>query len=760
MMRLFFSKLLSLICLAVFFFSAPTLAQANRAYLVGGGGDQTHSLPSKQPSAGLVNVSAFVRDDGVSVVKLDFDSDLSGSTFADVFLMRNPTRLVVDLNGATTKLSSMPSGLRAGLVSGYSFLNLASKTRMVVNLSAFKAFKQEVSGKSLLLLLAPVEAPTTSNVSADAVARDVENDKSNLISSVRFSRSGNDGLIIVELPEKAGNVDVSQNAKTLEVVLSGVRLLPSLQKKMDVTDFSTAVQFVSVVQSARDTVKISVQSSGAWAYTSWQKDRSLVLQVSPQKSQSNEGELLTKVPKYVGDKLSVNFQQVEVRALLQVIADFTGLNVVVGDSVSGMITLRLNDVPWDQVLDIVLQNKGLAMKRVGNVLMVGSKDELVAKEKLAFETQTQAVELEQLVLETFVINYQKASDVSKLISDERQRILSKRGSVVVDTNTNQMFVSDIPSKIEEVKRIVSKVDIPIRQVVIEARVVEASDNFNRSLGVKLGYNDRRSTVYKEVPLPGGGTVKVPAYQAGSNLGGGNLVSVAGNFNALQLVTPQNREGADDSSDYRLASGVVGDGTNFVNLPAIGASGFSPTSLALSLYRSGMTEFINLELSALESQALGRVVSSPRVVTTDQKPATIEAGTELPYSVVTTSTTGSSVSTSFKKITLKLQVTPQITPEGDVILTVELNKDTVGELTNAGYAINTKQLKTTVLVENGGTVVIGGIYSQEQQDVVAKVPVLGDVPVVGMLFRNKTKKDTKSETLIFITPRVLDGKSFL
>jgi len=463
---------------------------------------------------------------------------------------------------------------------------------------------------------------------------------------------------------------------------------------------------------------------------------------------------LTQGPGFAGDKLSLNFQNIEVRALLQVIADFTNFNVVTSDTVTGNVTLRLKDVPWDQALDIIMQAKGLGLKKSGNVLWIAPKDELATKEKLDLEAKAAIAQLEPVRTQSFQLNYVKAEDVAKGISGQSigtssgsgsgsssssssggsntgMRILSPRGSVISESRTNQLFVSDIPSKLEEIQAMIAKIDVPVRQVLIEARIVEANDTFGRSLGVKLGANDLRGT-------QGG----IPGY----NVGGSNYVTIGGNYNGVGSQTNQGATAAYSN-------------TQFVNLAANTSSdafsGASAATVALSLFSATANRFLNLELSALESDGKGKIVSSPRIITADQVKAVIEQGEELPYQVATSS---GATSIAFRKANLKLEVTPQITPEGSVILNVDVNKDSRGTLTSQGYAINTKHAQTQVLVENGGTVVIGGIYTQDEAETVNKVPVLGDVPYLGALFRNKTRTSSKTELLIFLTPKVVSERS--
>jgi type IV pilus assembly protein PilQ len=433
---------------------------------------------------------------------------------------------------------------------------------------------------------------------------------------------------------------------------------------------------------------------------------------------------LTPGTGYNGQKLSLNFQNIEVRSLLQVIADFTNFNIVTSDSVSGAVTLRLQDVPWDQALDIILQAKGLGMRKSGNVIWVAPKDEIASKEKLDLESLVAVQGLEPLKTQSFQMNYAKATDVAAQLSGgaaagsagangtgNSARILSTRGSVIAEPRTNQLFVTDIPAKLEQVQQMVAKLDISVRQVLIEARIVEATDTFGKSLGVKLG-----------------------GASTGANVG----INVYGSPSTSGATTPN------------LTT------SNFINLPSTGVSGINtPAALALSIFGASANEVLNLEISALEADGQGKTISSPRVVTADQVKALIEQGTELPYQVASSS---GATSIAFRKANLKLEVTPQITPEGNIILTLDVTNDTVGQLTPAGYAINTKHIQTQVLVENGGTVVIGGIFTQDTSDTVAKVPFFGDLPGIGMLFRQTTKTSSKQEMLVFITPKTLSERA--
>ncbi len=412
------------------------------------------------------------------------------------------------------------------------------------------------------------------------------------------------------------------------------------------------------------------------------------------------------------------------------IADFTNFNIVTSDSVTGGVTLRLQDVPWDQALEIILQAKGLGVRKTGNVLWIAPKEEIVAKEKLERESNVALENLEPLRTQSFQMNYTKAAEIAAQLTatgtgqvgGNNSRLLSPRGSTISEARTNQLFVTDIASKLEQVQQLIAKLDIPVRQVLIEARIVEASDTFGKSLGIKLGGNDLRAQ-------KGG--------DGGYQLGGDNRVAFGSSYSNAVASSG--------------AGGSVDLNSNFVNLPAVGQGGYSPATFALSIFSSAANRFLNLELSALEADGKGKVVSSPRVVTADQIKALIEQGTELPYQVASSS---GATSIAFRKANLKLEVTPQITPEGNIILALDVNKDTVGQATAAGFAINTKHIQTQVLVENGGTVVIGGIFELTETDSETKVPVLGDLPGVGNLFKSRSRIANKQEMLVFITPKIV------
>ncbi len=442
--------------------------------------------------------------------------------------------------------------------------------------------------------------------------------------------------------------------------------------------------------------------------------------------------LHSQVPKpiYTGAPMSMNFQNIEVRTALQIVADFTGLNIITSDSVTGSLTLKLHKVPWDQVLDIMAQAKGLSVRRQGNVIWVAPRAEVAAREKLEFESRLAAQNLEPMQTRGFALNYAKAVDVLTQIQGGTvlpamppagSRILSTRGSAMAETRTNQLFVTDIAERLDQVAQMIAKIDIPLRQVMIEARIVQASDTFGQTLGVRLG---------------------------GLGQGGAQTVWGPTNTNVIANANPTAQQG----TSFNIADKALDTSGSFVNLPAASLNGFASASFAVSIFNSAKNRFLNLELSALEADGKGKVVSSPRVVTADQAKAVIEQGTELPYQVAAAS--GAST-LAFRKANLKLEVTPQITPEGGIVLDLDISKDNVGQITPAGFAIDTKHVKTQVLVENGGTVMIGGIYETSEQEDEYKVPLLGDIPVLGYLFKNRRQAQAKQELLVFITPKMLD-----
>ena len=640
---------------------------------------------------------------GSEVIRIDLSEPLAALPTG--FSIQTPARIALDFPGVGNAMGRTAVDMNLGNLRSANVVQAGERTRVVLNLKTSTAYKAEIQGKSLFITLDPVLAAAAPSAVAPPAFAEGRNRDTLPLKDLDFRRgTNNSGRIIVDLPNNQVGVDIRQQGQTLVVEFFKTALPEGLRRRLDVSDFGTPVQSVTTFQ-AGDKVRMVIEPKGLWEHSAYQSDNQFVVEVREQKIDTNK---LTQGPGYTGEKLSLNFQNIEIRSLLQVIADFTNFNIVASDTVTGAVTLRLKDVPWDQALDIILQARGLGMRKTGNVLLIAPKDELVTKEKQELESRNAVQNLEQVRTQDFRLNYAKAVEIATAIvgtggAASANRILSSRGSVLSEARTNQLFVTDIPSRLEQVQALIAKLDIPVRQVLIEARIVEASDSFGKSLGVRLGGQPFNQT-------------------ANTSFGATYNAAVAGT--------------------------TAG---NFFQLPAVGQNGFGAATFAVSLFNAAKTRFLYLEISAAEADGKGKIVSSPRIVTADQVKALIEQGTELPYQQATSS---GATSIAFRKANLKLEVTPQITPEGNIILSVDVNKDSVGRSTANGFAIDTKHIQTQVLVENGGTVVIGGIYEQNDREDETKVPLFGDIPVLGNLFKQKTRTATKSELLVFITPKML------
>jgi type IV pilus assembly protein PilQ len=682
---------------------------------------------------------------GADVVRIEMSEALKAVPTG--FTIQQPARIAIDLPGVGNAMGKPSVEINQGNLRSVNVAQAGDRTRLVLNLKQAATYRAQIDGNALLIVVdsaAPAAAavapaatgaaPAAATAAAPATFAPSQNRDPQSLREIDFRR-GVDGAgrVIVTLPSNQVGVDIRQQGTGLLVEFPRSTVPDNLRRRLDVTDFGTPVQTVTTTQSG-DRVRMVIEPRGNWEHSAYQSDTQFVVEVRPVKVDPNK---LTQGPGYAGEKLSLNFQNIEVRSLLQVIADFTNFNVVTSDTVTGSLTLRLKDVPWDQALDIILQAKGLGLRKSGNVIWIAPKDELAIKEQADLEAGKKKSELEPLRTQSFQLNYTKAEDVAKGLAGTgtgsggagggtNTRLLSARGSVISDQRTNQLFVTDIPSKLEEIQSLIGRIDIPVRQVLIEARIVEATDTFGKSLGAKLGFNDLRG-------VRGG----VPGW------GGSNRVAAGGNYVGVGGVTLQ-------------PGGAASlDNSQMVNLPAIGQGGYDPASFALSIFGASSNRFLNLEISALEADGKGKVVSSPRIITADQVKAFISQGQKVPFQRATSS---GATAVEFVEATLKLEVTPQITPEGNIIMDVKINKDSLGALTALGREINVKEIKTQVLVENGGTVVIGGIYEQTANDTVSKVPVLGDVPYLGNLFKTKTSESQRTELLVFLTPKVVTEKA--
>jgi type IV pilus assembly protein PilQ len=679
------------------------------------------SLPARAENA--IESMNVTQQGGTVIVKVNLKEEPANPPAG--FTVANPPRVALDFAGTVNALGRNSQDVGQGDLRSINVVQVGDRSRMVLNLKGPVTYDTRVDGKSVIVSLTPTAASSSGATpsAATSFAATGGTDARNALRDIDFRRGPDgSGRVIIELGSAGTGVDIRQQGQTLVVDFQKSSLPDNLRRRLDVGDFATPVQTVNTFTQG-DNVRMVIEPKGLWEHNAYQTDSQFVVEVKPIKEDPNK---LVQGSRggYSGEKLSLNFQNIEVRSVLQVIADFTNLNIITSDTVAGSLTLRLKDVPWDQALDIILQTRGLDMRKNGNVIWIAPRDELATKEKLELEQRSQISDLEATRTESFQLNYNKASDIQTMLRDPRQSLLSKRGAVAIDLRTNQVFVQDTPTRLEEVRRLIAKIDIPVRQVLIEARIVEASDTFSKNLGARIGFH-----------MPSMGSTSIGGTRVRSNAGGS--LNDTGFHSGQAATTPD----------------FIADSLSF-NGAAGGINGVNAGVFSLILGNNSLTRFINLELSALEADGKGKIISSPRVLTADQIEATIEQGTELPYQQATSS---GATSVSFRKANLSLKVKPQITPEGNIIMDVSVNKDSVGQVTTAGFAIDTKAVKTQVLVDNGGTVVIGGIYTQTERDQLTKVPFFGDLPVFGNLFKNSTRQNDKTELLVFITPRVVNDR---
>lgn len=692
-------------------------------------------LPSWALAQGRINkVTTLVRD-GVEMLKIETDG--APLVLPETFSIQSPARVVMDLPGFKSAMPSNRIDLNQGNLRSLSVVETDTKARVVLNLKESTSYKTEISGNDLLVALEPaVKAVVTASTQNTQFAED-GNNYSQPLADLDFRR-GTDGAgrLVISLPNNKVGVNISRQSDGLTLELQHTLLPEALRRRLDVADFGTPVGIISARQSG-STVFVQLKNAGEWEHSAYQSDNQFVVEVRQRKTDPNR---LGSSGAFTGEKLSLSFQNIEVRSLLQVIADFTNFNIVTSDTVNGALTLRLKDVPWDQALQIILDAKGLGMRKSGTVLWIAPKDEIDERIQKDFDAVAKLEEKMPLQTQAFQLNYAKATELLKQITtsangsgggsggsnSNKSRFLTARGSAIAEPRTNQLFITDVPAKLEEFRRLLVTLDIPVRQVLIEARIVEARDTFGRALGVRLGGGDMRAA-------RGG--------DGGYSIGGGNRVGFGTSY--------ENAVGTTGMGGTNTSTG------NFVNLPAAALSGVTGSgTFALSIFNSAANRFLSLELSAMEADGKGKIVSSPRLITADQTKALIEQGTEIPYQ---NSAQNGATTVEFKKAVLKLEVVPQITPEGSIILDLDVSKDSRGAETEAGPAIDTKHIKTQVLVENGGTVVIGGIFELSETQTTNKIPLLGDVPVLGNLFKNNVRESEKREMLVFITPKMISDR---
>ena len=686
---------------------------------------------------------------GKVVVRVNLKKALAATPAG--FTVGNPPRIALDLLDTGNALGRNTVEANLGPLSSVNVVQAGTRTRLVLNLNKSVEYEASVDGKSLLIALGDVGASAAPVNVSPRFAEPAPGDARHTIRDVDFRRgAAGEARIVTTLSDAQAGINIRQQANGVVVDFIGTELPKALQRRLDVADFGTPVQTVETY-TLGDNTRMVIQPKGGWEYSAYQTDNSFIVEVK----QSDDAQKKTadgKV-KYTGEKLSLNFQNVEVRSVLQVIADFTGLNIVASDTVTGNLTLRLKDVPWDQALDLILQTKGLDKRQNGNVIWIAPKDELMTKEKLEFEAKNQVADLEPLTTEYIQLNYMRADEAKSMLygstgslnsatgeavncsaqaqglkgsaalaaqqsqGNEEQKILTKRGRATYELKTNTLIITDTARKIQEVRELLARLDVPARQVMIEARVVIADSNWSRELGVRLGTRLFKDTGRETLGV--GGTLN----ESASIAAGGT-----------PTVTPQ-----------------VG----------LGTLGTAAGQIALSILNPNNGNLLSLELSALEADNRGKILSNPRVMTTNQKPAVILNGTQIPF--ITPGSANSPATVSFKDAFLCLLVDPQILNNDSLIMTVEVQKDAI-DTSNAAVgaginapAIATRRIKTQVRVNNGETLVLGGIFDQTEFNNVDKVPFLGDVPLLGNLFKRTSKQDQKTELIVFFTPRIIDDR---
>jgi type IV pilus assembly protein PilQ len=621
------------------------------------------------------------------------------------FTIDNPARIALDFPNTSNGLDQRSQSIGIGMAESLTAVEAQNRTRVVVNLVDMVPYEAHSEGNQVILV---VQNAGSQQSETAAVASRASGDNTDTITNIDFRRGEEgQGRVIVNLSDPSIPVDMQQQGGKVIVDFYRAQLPEDLERRLDVLDFATPVKTIDTYTRGNN-VHMVITPMGDYDYLAYQSNNQFTIEVKALTKKQVEASKKDELG-YSGERLSLNFQDIEVRSVLQLIADFTGINIVVSDTVRGSLTLRLKNVPWDQALDIILKTKGLAMRQTGNVMLVAPSEEIAAREKLELESQKQIEELEPLYSEFIQVNYAKASDLASLLKSSETTLLSDRGMVTTDERTNTLLVQDTASKLVEIRQLVATLDIPVRQVLIESRIVIASNDFSRDLGVKFGWS------------------KQTTFNNGENIvaAGGTLNSITGN----NIIDP----------------GFSPDGL-LVDLPVIGAT----SSIGVAVGKIG-SYMLNLELTAMEAEGQGEVISSPRVLTSNQKTAFIQSGVEIPYQEATSS---GATSVSFKDAVLELKVTPQITPDDRIIMDLGVKKDSVGEVYLGVPSIDTNEVSTQVLVDNGETLVLGGIYEQEKIKEVDRVPFFGELPLVDWMFKNTSITDDKAELLIFVTPKIV------
>tara|TARA_R100001143_G_scaffold37028_1_gene34443 strand:- start:9585 stop:11729 length:2145 start_codon:yes stop_codon:yes gene_type:complete len=633
------------------------------------------------------------------------------------FATDEPARIVLDFRGVSNKLSETTKQINSGQTRSIATVEAGERTRMVINLLRKLPYQVEVEGNVVKVMLNDNTSVASTRPDSAVASRG-----GNSVTDIDFRRGEQgEARLMVALQNENTSLEVRRERGDLIVDLPGVNLPDKLKRRLDVMDFATPVHLIDSIQTSNGT-QLILTTTGKFEHLAYQSGDMLVVEVKPIAEQT-AAESSGSEFGFEGEKLSLNFQNIEVRAVLQLLADFNGMNLVTSDTVTGNLTLRLKNVPWDQALDIILKTKGLGMRQNGNVMLIAPAAEIAAREKQELEARNQLVELEPLYSEIFEVNFAKASEMAEILTTTQGQstagssaggFLSERGSVVVDQRTNSLLLRDTASNLADVRKLIEKLDIPVRQVLIESRIVIANNDFAKELGVRFGSSARSGTL-------GAGT--------------------SGSLEGLQVPATNNNSVIPTNS-----TGVRGQDLN-VNLPVANPAG----TIALALAKLPLGAVLELELSAMQEEGKGEIVSSPRVITSNQKQATIEQGTEIPYQEASSS---GATSVSFKEALLKLDVTPQITPDDRIVMDLEVNKDEVGEIFLGVPSIDTRSVRTQVLVDNGETVVLGGIYEQTSTQSSTRVPFFGDLPYVGFLFKTDLNENRQRELLVFVTPKII------
>jgi len=654
------------------------------------------------------------------------------------FTIENPARIALDLPDTTIGMTSRRRDVNLGPLDTVLTAEANGRTRVVLNLEEMVVYETRRSGNTVTITLGDGDeySAGTTQFAAASSSRSYAAPGNRAISSVDFRRTRDGGgRVIVNLTDPSTPVDIRQEGGRVVAVFKDTSLPAELMRRLDVMDFATPVTTVDTLRTNMDT-RIVITADGRYEQLAYQTDNEFTIEINPKPEDSEAtSDLFSETKEYEGQRLTLNFQDIETRAVLQLLAETSGKNIVVSDTVQGNVTLRLRNVPWDQALDIVMTTKGLDMRQNGNVIMVAPAEEIAARETADLEAQLAISELEPLYSEFLQVNYAKASDLAALITGNTggKAMLTDRGSVGVDDRTNTLLVQDTAESLQDVRRMVRALDIPIKQVLIESRIVVVNDDFSRDLGIRLGV-----TAFNENSTDGLTAI------SGSGAGTDTMINSA----LTNLADPAN------GTIYPVQVPTLANRYN-VNVPIADPAG----RFALAVLESDY--LVDLELTAMEAEGRGEIVSTPRVITANQKEARIEQGVEIPYQQ---SASSGATTIQFKKAVLSLTVTPQITPDNNIIMDLRVHKDSVGETISTGGlggtvpSIDTRNVETQVLVADGQTVVLGGIYETERRETIKKVPFLGDIPFAGALFRSKQRVDNKAELLIFVTPRILEEGS--